>query len=79
MLLKKDESAPAPLVKSVAHHPSLLVTIAHNAAHDFNASEVTVSYNFSRADNELLSSLDWKSILERNCGANFLKYFNLRY
>lgn len=41
------------------------MTIAHNAAHDFNASEVTVSYNFSRADNELLSSLDWKSILEQ--------------
>lgn len=41
------------------------MTIAHNAAHDFNASEVTVSYNFSRADNELLSSLDWESILEQ--------------
>lgn len=62
--------APCPLVKMVAHHPPLLVTIKHSLVHDSINSSATFSYDFHKADHrsiaELFTTLDWENVLDLN-------------
>lgn len=62
--------APCPLVKMVAHHPPLLVTMKHSLVHDSINSSATFSYDFHKADHrsiaELFTTLDWENVLDLN-------------
>ncbi|XP_062540753.1 uncharacterized protein LOC134208822 [Armigeres subalbatus] len=61
-------SAPAPLVKDVAHHRPLVIAVEDNVMRDFFNPPAVVSYDFHKADHrsitEVLSNMDWEHILD---------------
>ena len=59
--------APTPLVKSVPHHPALVLSIDNGHNVDYQALPDSTRYNFRRADYEgllnALQDIDWVHIL----------------
>lgn len=62
--------APAPLVKIVAHHPPLHLSIEKRSIDEAKDNPAPVVYDFRRADYDsitrLLFTLGWENILDRN-------------
>ena len=59
--------APTPLVKSVPHHPALILTIDNRHSIDYRVLPTAVRFNFRRADYDgllhALRNTDWVNIL----------------
>ncbi|XP_062538218.1 uncharacterized protein LOC134206505 [Armigeres subalbatus] len=61
-------TAPVPLVKTAPHHPSLVIGVENDDVRDYVGTSTAVSYVFRKANYcsiaEVLSNLDWQSILD---------------
>ncbi|XP_062541858.1 uncharacterized protein LOC134209853 [Armigeres subalbatus] len=61
-------TAPVPLVRGSPHHPSLVIGVENDDVRDYVGTSTAVSYVFRKANYcssaEVLSNLDWQSILD---------------